>query len=76
MTHFPDTTARLLAAGYNPMPLEEAANRCFNAIGIDRGKLVRSGLYSSDETTWSMWLEFIRAARVLRGGEERKMEAA
>lgn len=72
MNILPDTIYRLLAAGYNPIPLEEAANRCFNAIGPGG---VRSGLYSSDATTWAFWKEFMAAARVLRGGEEMK-EAA
>jgi hypothetical protein len=70
MTHFPDTARRLIAAGHNPIPLEQAADRCFNAVGVHNGEVVRSGLYSSDATTWSMWQEFMRAAKVLRGGEK------
>lgn len=71
----PQTIHRLQAAGHNPMPLEEAANRCFNAVGMEAGKIVRSGLYSSDATTQAFWDEFVKAARVLRGGSEMK-EAA
>lgn len=73
MTWLPDTIGRLLAAGYNPIPLEEAANRCFNAVGPNG---VRSGLYSSDATTGAFWQEFMRAAKVLRGGGEEMREAA
>lgn len=73
MNWLPYTVSRLLAAGYNPIPLEESANRCFNAVGPGG---VRSGLYSSDATTWAFWQEFMRAAKVLRGGGEEMKEAA
>lgn len=76
MTHLPYTTTALLRAGYSPQPLEEAASRCFNAVGHDtQGRLVRGALYSSDETTQRFWDAFCAAAKVLRGGEEMK-EAA
>lgn len=71
----PDTISRLERAGYSPLPLETAANHCFNAVGMAAGKIVRSALYSSDKTTWQFWKEFMDAHRLLRGGEE-MMEAA
>lgn len=76
MTYLPYTTTALLRAGYNPQPLEEAANRCFNAVGRDtHGRLVRGALYSSDETTQRFWDAFCVAAKVLRGGEAERMVA-
>ncbi len=75
MTYLPYTTTALLRAGYSPQPLEEAANRCFNAVGRHNGQLVRGALYSSDETTQRFWDAFCAAAKVLRGGEEERMAA-
>ena len=76
MTILPHTTRRLLAAGYDPQPLQRAANDNFMAVGRNkRGHLVQSGLYATDEVTADFWRVFCAAARVLRGGEEIK-EAA
>lgn len=76
MTLLPYTTTALLRAGYSPQPLEEAANRCLNAVGRDqKGRLVRGALYSSDETTQRFWDAFCVAAKVLRGGEAKRMAA-
>lgn len=75
MTLLPYTTTALLRAGYSPQPLEEAANRCFNAVGPHNGRLVRGALYSSDETTQRFWDAFCAAAKVLRGGEAERMAA-
>ena len=71
----PYTTTALLRAGYSPHPLEEAANRCFNAVGQHNGRVVRGALYSSDETTQRFWDAFCAAAKVLRGGEAERMVA-
>lgn len=75
MTYLPYTTTALLRAGDSPQPLEEAANRCFNAVGQHNGQLVRGALYSSDETTQLFWDAFCAAAKVLRGGEAERMAA-
>lgn len=71
----PYTTTALLRAGYSPQPLEEAASRCFNAVGPHNGRLVRGALYSSDETTQRFWDAFCAAAKVLRGGDAERMAA-
>ena len=75
MTLLPYTTTALLRVGYSPQQLEGAANRCFNAVGQHNGQLVRSALYSSDETTQRFWDAFRAAAKVLRGGEAERMAA-
>ena len=73
----PYTSALLLRAGFDPTPLEEAANRCFNAVGRNqKGALERGALYSTDETTQRFWDAFNAARMLLRGGDERMKEAA
>lgn len=68
----PWTVNQLAERGFNPLPLEDAANRCFNAVGPS---CVRGGLYSSDETTQRFWDAFSAASKLLRGGEEERMAA-
>lgn len=68
----PYTTNQLAKRGFSPLALEDAANRCFNAVGPNG---VRSGLYSSDETTQRFWDAFCAASKLLRGGEEERMAA-
>ncbi len=61
------------ASGYVYMRCQ--LNRCFNAVCQHNGQLVRSALYSSDETTQRFWDAFCAAAKVLRGGEAERMAA-
>lgn len=73
----PWTSAALIKAGHDPVPMEQAAHRNFNAVGRhQRGHLVRSALYASDSVTEEFWKVFCAAARVLRGGGEEMKEAA
>lgn len=71
MSYLPYTVSALLQRGVNPLGFEAAANRCFAAVGRDTaGKLVRSALYSSDETTQQFWNMFVKAHKVLYRGKE------
>jgi hypothetical protein len=70
MTYLPYTVDKLMKRGVNPLGFEAAANRCFAACGLKDGKLVRSALYSSDETTQQFWNMFVKVHKVLFRGKE------
>lgn len=66
----PDTSNRLLAAGYDPRPLQQAANDNFMAVGThERGHMEQGAIYASDETTQRFWNVFRAAHRVLQDKE-------
>lgn len=66
MTWLPYTTARLVEAGESPLPLEFAAECCFNALAVEDGEIVRKAMYSSDNTTQRFWDAFAAARKALR----------
>lgn len=66
----PHTSKALMAAGMNPLPLEEAAHRNFNPVGRNkRRRLVRSALYASDAITEQFWNVFVQAHKALHRKE-------
>lgn len=66
----PYTSAALLKAGYNPQPLQRAANDNFMAVGThERGHMEQGAIYASNETTERFWQVFCAAHRALHRKE-------
>lgn len=66
----PYTSQALLTAGYNPQPLQRAANDSFMAVGThERGHMEQGAIYASNETTEHFWQVFCAAHRVLQDRE-------